>query len=68
MAMDDCLDAHESGLSLVAYRKQLLPLLLYVLWITVFVAGVPFQESGPPICMAKLVMLRRKVRSKSRFI
>jgi len=41
--MDDCLDAHESGAALVAYR-------------------VPFQESGPPICMAKLVMLRRKIQ------
>lgn len=27
------------------------------------IAGNPFRESGPPACMAKLIMMRHKVRS-----
>src|SRR5271170_3632667 len=27
--------------------------------------GTPFQDSGPPVCMAKLIMLRHKVRNQS---
>ncbi len=26
------------------------------------IAGNPFRESGPPACMAKLIMMRHKVR------
>jgi len=29
------------------------------------IAGNPFRESGPPACMAKLIMMRHKVRSSS---
>ncbi|KAG2051312.1 hypothetical protein BDR06DRAFT_916636 [Suillus hirtellus] len=47
MAGDDLLDAHESGLALVASRN-------------------PFKESGPPACMAKLIMLRHKIQTGTR--
>ncbi|KAG0699867.1 hypothetical protein DFH29DRAFT_28501 [Suillus ampliporus] len=47
MAGDDILDAHESGLALVASRN-------------------PFRESGPPVCMAKLIMLRHKIQTGTR--
>ncbi|KAH7931350.1 hypothetical protein BV22DRAFT_1108781 [Leucogyrophana mollusca] len=47
MAGDDALDAHESGLALVASRN-------------------PFRESGPPACMAKLIMLRHKMQTSTR--
>ncbi|KAH7914377.1 hypothetical protein BJ138DRAFT_1170606 [Hygrophoropsis aurantiaca] len=47
MAGDDTLDAHESGLALVATRN-------------------PFRESGPPACMAKLIMLRHKMQTSTR--
>ncbi|KAG1773878.1 hypothetical protein P692DRAFT_20793690 [Suillus brevipes Sb2] len=47
MAGDDLLDAHESGLVLVASRN-------------------PFRESGPPACMAKLIMLRHKIQTGTR--
>ncbi|KAJ3906041.1 hypothetical protein F5879DRAFT_684661 [Lentinula edodes] len=43
MALDDSLDAHESGLAVVAARN-------------------PFRDSGPPANMAKLILLRHKVR------
>ncbi|KII95920.1 hypothetical protein PLICRDRAFT_97874 [Plicaturopsis crispa FD-325 SS-3] len=42
MAVDDALDAHESGKAVVASRN-------------------PFRETGPPACMAKLIMLRHKM-------
>ena len=60
MAGDDMLDAHEAGLALVAFRESYSPTAL-----TVFLhpsPGNPVRESGPPACMAKLIMLRHKVR------
>lgn len=42
VAGDELLDAHEAGLTLVAYRN-------------------PVRETGPPACMAKLIMLRHKI-------
>ncbi|EIW82498.1 hypothetical protein CONPUDRAFT_103737 [Coniophora puteana RWD-64-598 SS2] len=47
IAGDDTLDAHESGLALVASRN-------------------PFRETGPPVCMAKLIMLRHKMQTSTR--
>jgi hypothetical protein len=32
------------------------------------VTGNPFRESGPPACMAKLIMMRHKVRSPRSFL
>lgn len=59
MAGDELLDAHEAGLALVASRTSLwnLPRLSGV---NGFV-GNPVRETGPPACMAKLIMLRHKV-------
>ncbi|EGO01599.1 hypothetical protein SERLA73DRAFT_70769 [Serpula lacrymans var. lacrymans S7.3] len=47
MTGDDVLDAHESGIALVASRN-------------------PFRETGPPACMAKLIMLRHKMQTSTR--
>jgi hypothetical protein len=60
LALDDPSDAHELGMALVAARK------IQAQHIFVFNgsnkgAGNPFRESGPPACMAKLIMLRHKV-------
>jgi hypothetical protein len=61
IAVDDYLDAHEAGHALVASRKS------YQCRHSVeslddnSVTGNPFRESGPPVNMAKLVMLRHKV-------
>ena len=65
MACDEILDAHEAGLALVSTRKALKLRFLRRLW--VFNAGVPgnpVRENGPPACMAKLIMLRHKVRPR----
>lgn len=64
MACDEILDAHEAGLALVSTRKA------YRLRFVIFPAlkgyiallGNPIRETGPPACMAKLIMLRHKVR------
>ncbi len=63
MAIDEPLDPHELGL-VVASRASwaLPPLSLLRLYILSYRSGNPFRESGPPACMAKLIMMRHKVR------
>jgi hypothetical protein len=60
MAGDDMLDAHEAGLALVAFREPYSRATSACLVNTY--TGNPVRESGPPACMAKLIMLRHKVR------
>ena len=60
MSIDESLDAHESGLALVASRmfpsfySTPIPQPSKLL-------GNPFRETGPPANMAKLILLRHKV-------
>jgi hypothetical protein len=65
MAGDELLDAHEAGLMLVSTRTLLYPLLCITKCLIQLVRctlGNPVRETGPPACMAKLIMLRHKVR------
>ena len=59
MSADESLDAHESGLALVASRTNSFSdsctRFSYLL------SGNPFRETGPPANMAKLILLRHKV-------
>jgi hypothetical protein len=59
MSADESLDAHESGLALVASRTHSFSdsctRFSYLL------SGNPFRETGPPANMAKLILLRHKV-------
>jgi len=61
MAFDDSLDAHEASLAVVASRKLLSTLLSLV---SHPLPGNPFRETGPPANMAKLILLRHKVRCR----
>ena len=63
---DEFLDAHEAGLAVVASRKSAAVLVACPLplhGLSALCIGTPFRESGPPACMAKLIMLRHKVSS-----
>lgn len=74
-ALDDSLDAHELAVSKVSARE--LPYLFLsrhpvpAAQVSVPVSershfgllGSPFRETGPPACMAQLIMLRHKVRT-----
>ena len=65
MAVDDSLDCHESGVALVASRMihfQSLKREPYQLTRVLEPPGNPFRETGPPANMAKLILLRHKVR------
>ncbi|PPQ92398.1 hypothetical protein CVT25_008748 [Psilocybe cyanescens] len=55
MSVDESLDAHESGLALVASLSPSLRL-----------PGNPFRETGPPANMAKLILLRHKIQTNNR--
>ena len=70
MAGDELLDAHEAGLALVASRTSLSPPcpLLPGATIPFSLLGNPVRETGPPACMAKLIMLRHKVGDTEIFI
>ena len=57
MEGSDALDAHEAGLALVASRTYS----FCYSGVAHTFAGNPVRESGPPACMAKLIMLRHKV-------
>ncbi|KDR83458.1 hypothetical protein GALMADRAFT_235618 [Galerina marginata CBS 339.88] len=59
MSVDESLDAHESGLALVASR--IFFHLLTPTSVSLPVTGNPFRETGPPANMAKLILLRHKV-------
>lgn len=62
MSVDESLDAHEAGLALVASRTS--PCSLCCLGpFSQILQGNPFRETGPPANMAKLILLRHKVRS-----
>ena len=66
MACDELLDAHEAGLALVSTRKATLLLSAAAQGVDAAVCclpGNPVRETGPPACMAKLIMLRHKVRA-----
>lgn len=65
---DEFLDAHEAGLAVVASRESYIrpprvPSPPQASWAEPPPLGTPFRESGPPACMAKLIMLRHKVSS-----
>lgn len=65
MACDELLDAHEAGLALVSTRKTAKMRFVTTLGIYADASallGNPVRENGPPACMAKLIMLRHKVR------
>ena len=70
MAIDEPSDPNELGL-VVASRASIPhthlppPLSLSSRRPSLSVSGNPFRESGPPACMAKLIMMRHKVRKKS---
>ena len=79
MAIDEPSDAREMGL-VVASRTFCIsshhttspscppsprPLLHGQTLMHCLVLGNPFRESGPPACMAKLIMMRHKVRGSS---
>ncbi|KAI0660905.1 hypothetical protein C8Q70DRAFT_1052726 [Cubamyces menziesii] len=68
---DEFLDAHEAGLAVVASRESLhhppprgsVPTAVRSLCVLSSLdIGTPFRESGPPACMAKLIMLRHKIQ------
>lgn len=60
IAVDESLDAHEAGLAMVASRMSSFSYTPFPYLI--FLSGNPFRESGPPANMAKLILLRHKVR------
>ena len=72
MAADDPSDARELSLVVAsrAFHLPPLPLSLFALHEALtpapctprYPTGNPFRESGPPACMAKLIMMRHKVR------
>ncbi len=61
----DEFDMHEAGLAVVASRESLRPFSSRLRAdrrsSSPLLIGTPFRESGPPACMAKLIMLRHKV-------
>jgi hypothetical protein len=61
MSVDESLDAHEAGLALVASRTSCS--LCRIGPILQTLQGNPFRETGPPANMAKLILLRHKVRA-----
>ncbi len=62
MSIDDSLDAHEAGLTLVASRTCKIPTAVPPPQsILILPIGNPFRETGPPANMAKLILLRHKV-------
>lgn len=68
MAIDEPSDHRELGL-VVATRTfpphpPIHHLFSLPLSCTSPIAGTPFRDSGPPACMAKLIMMRHKVRTK----
>lgn len=62
MSVDESLDAHEAGLALVASRTSSCSL-CRIGPISQTLQGNPFRETGPPANMAKLILLRHKVRA-----
>jgi hypothetical protein len=66
MIVDETLDAHEAGFTVVASRACFLN--SNVSPFSFCQPGNPFRETGPPANMAKLILLRHKVgRSTERF-
>ena len=61
MASDEPSDSHELGL-VVASRASRFPSRKTDVYALSSLLGNPFRESGPPACMAKLIMMRHKVR------
>lgn len=59
MIVDETLDAHEAGFTLVASREWFLN--SNVSPFSCCQPGNPFRETGPPANMAKLILLRHKV-------
>lgn len=59
MSADESLDAHESGLALVASRTHSFS--YSCTRFSYLLLGNPFRETGPPANMAKLILLRHKV-------
>ncbi len=67
MAIDEPSDPHELGLVVASRASYAIPLAhtFNCVFPLVVHSGNPFCESGPPACMAKLIMMRHKVRKIS---
>jgi hypothetical protein len=63
MASDEPSDAHELGLVVASRASSVSSHKTYV-YALFLLLGNPFRESGPPACMAKLIMMRHKVRKR----